>query len=86
MGVAIRQEISTKTTKSLDKDCQSLATDAPNTLRMPISLVRCSAMNDARPNKPKHEIKMARMETIKESLPMKAVYLNFLAYSASAKA
>ena len=33
---------------------------APNTFRMPISLVRCSAVNIARPNKPREEIKMAR--------------------------
>jgi len=41
-----------------------LLTEAPTTLRMPISFIRCSAVKIARPNKPKQEMKMARKEKI----------------------
>ena len=34
--------------------------EAPNTLRTPISFVRCSAVNVAKPKRPRQEIKMAR--------------------------
>jgi len=37
--------------KSLDISPIKLDTDAPNTLRIPISLIRCSAVNDASPNR-----------------------------------
>jgi hypothetical protein len=36
-----------------------LAVDAPITFRMAISLVRCSMVKDARPNKPKQAITIA---------------------------
>ena len=43
----------TNTINSLDKIRHKLNTEAPNTFRIPISLVRCSAIKDAKPNKPK---------------------------------
>ena len=48
--------------KSLESKTVILATEAPKTLRIPISLVRCSAAKAAKPNKPKHDTKMATME------------------------
>ena len=52
-GMAIKNEMNTSVTKSFDNNFQRLNTDAPNTLRTPISLVRCSAINDAIPKRPK---------------------------------
>lgn len=37
-----------------------LATEVPNTLRMPIYLVRCRAVKVARPNKPKQVVNITR--------------------------
>ena len=52
-------------TMSLTKLPESIAiifdTDAPNTLRTPISFVRCAAVKVASPNKPRQEMKIARM-------------------------
>jgi hypothetical protein len=39
-------------------------TGAPNTLRIPISFFRRTAMNEMRPYKPKQEIKIATPENI----------------------
>ncbi len=41
------------------------ATVAPNTFRIPISLVRCSAVNAAKPNKPRAEMMMVMIEKIR---------------------
>ena len=43
MGVAIKIEMNTSLIKSLDNIPAMADTLAPNTLRIPISLVRCSA-------------------------------------------
>ena len=56
---------------------------APNTLRTPISFVRCSATKDARPNKPRHEMKTANTAKKVERLPIRSSSENFLAYSSS---
>src|SRR5690606_23536516 len=58
MGIATATAISTSFKKSLDKSAVIPGTEAPMTLRIPISLVRCSAMNVASPNKPRHEIRI----------------------------
>ena len=42
----------TSTTNSFDNKRHRLNTDAPNTLRTPISLVRCSATKEAKAKKP----------------------------------
>lgn len=44
-----------------------LETEAPITFRIPISLVRCSAVKDAKPNIPRHAMDIARMEKIMNS-------------------
>src|SRR4051812_4812949 len=58
-GDAIKKEITTNIRKSFDSSVTIPALLAPNTLRMPISLVRCSTVKVVNPNKPRHEIKMA---------------------------
>src|SRR5262245_55667385 len=73
----------TRITKSFESICHNPATEAPNTLRMPISFVRCSATNDARPNKPRQEMKMARIAKYIANLPMRSSFPNFLSYSSS---
>ncbi len=70
-------------TKSLESNCHKSKTDAPNTFRTPISLVRCSATKEARPNKPKQEMKMASTANTVERLAMRSSSPNFLAYSSS---
>ena len=60
-GDAIRMAMPTSFKKSFDSSATIPATLAPNTLRTPISLVRCSALNVARPNKPRQEMRMAIM-------------------------
>src|SRR3569833_32550 len=82
-GDAITQLISTSTTKSRDNNIHTWAIDAPSTLRIPTSLVRCSATYAARPNKPRHEINMARAANTPASFPTNTSRLNLLAYSVS---
>src|SRR5678815_2626850 len=60
-GEAMKNEIITSFKKSFDKSDTMPAVLAPNTLRMPISLIRCSTLNVVRPNKPRQEMKMAMM-------------------------
>ena len=59
IGVAITMAIATSFKKSFDNNCTMPLTLAPSTLRIPISLLLCSALNAARPNKPRHEINIA---------------------------
>src|SRR6185437_4293814 len=73
----------TSNTNSFDIKFQRLNTDAPNTFLIPISLVRCSAINDASPNKPRHEIKTANTENIVARLLVCSSSANFFAYSSS---
>ena len=40
------------------------AADAPKTLRMPISFLRCSVIYDARPKRPRQDMKMQIPENI----------------------
>ena len=44
-------------------------TDAPNTFRIPTSLVFCSAVYEASPNNPRQEMKMAIAPKILKSCP-----------------
>ena len=59
IGVAITKEMITRIKKSFDNNCTMPVTLEPSTLRIPISLLRCSALNAARPNRPRQEITMA---------------------------
>jgi hypothetical protein len=60
---------------SLMKSLQSMTTIpytvAPITFRTPISLVRLSVVNEARPKSPRQEIKIAIKVKDDESLPIK---------------
>ena len=59
-GVAITMAIKTNIKNSLDNKLNNVTGLAPNTFRMPNSLVRCSDVNITRPNNPRQEINMAR--------------------------
>src|ERR1700749_2405131 len=61
MGVAIINDMITNLRKSIDSKLTIPETLAPNTLRMPISLLRCSALKAARPKRPKQEMIIAIM-------------------------
>ncbi len=43
---------------------------APITFRTPISLVRCSVVNEVKPNKPRHAIMMVRLENMVNIYPL----------------
>ena len=79
MGEAISNDMVTSFTKSFDNNCHKLNTVAPNTLRTPISLMRCSAINDAMPNKPRQLINMAKPAKQVASLPIRSSFSSFLA-------
>jgi len=64
IGEASRIAISTSFTKSRDSIAVIPVTEAPNTLRIPISFVLNSAIYDASPSKPRQDIKMANPEKI----------------------
>ena len=83
IGTAIRKEMPIRPIKSLESKFQTLNTDAPNTFLTPISFLRCSATNDAKPNKPRQEITMANMAKKLASLPIRSSSPNFFAYSSS---
>src|SRR6476646_5693144 len=70
MGNAITEEISTSFKKSTDSIRAILLTDAPNTLRMTISLTRCSAAYVIKPNKPRQAITMANTENVINICPV----------------
>ena len=59
IGEATKIETAISFKKSLESKLTMLVTLAPSTFLTPISLKRCSALNVARPNKPRHEMKMA---------------------------
>src|SRR5690606_7042589 len=71
-GMEIQHAITVNTTKSFDNIFHKFATLAPSTFRMPISLVRCSATKDARPKRPRHEIKMASTAKRPARFPMRS--------------
>ncbi len=56
IGEAIKKAMHTSFRKSLEMSATTPETLAPNTLRIPISLVRCSAVNVAKPNKPRQMV------------------------------
>jgi len=58
-GEAIKKAIITRTKNSLVSNRTIPADDAPSTFRMPISFVRRVVLNDDKPNKPRHEIRIA---------------------------
>src|SRR4030095_4581579 len=77
------QDMITRVTKSFDNIFHKLNILAPRTFRTPISLVRCSATKEARPNKPRQEMKTARMAKKVERLRIRFSSSNLRAYSSS---
>ena len=77
--MAIKHEIITSNANSFESIRHKLYVDAPNTLRTPISFLRCSATNDASPNNPRHEINMASMVKNVARLPTRSSSANFFA-------
>jgi hypothetical protein len=63
-GKAIMAAIRTSFKKSFESILTIPVTEAPSTLRIPISFVFCSAVKVTRPNKPRQEINMARKANI----------------------
>ena len=70
-------EITTSFEKSFEIKAIIPGTVAPITLRMPISLVRCSAVKAARPNSPRPVITMVRIANKRERLLVMFMVENF---------
>ncbi len=64
IGKAISDAMITSFRKSFDKSITIVPTLAPNTLRMPISLMRCVMAKEESPSNPKQAISMAIQEKI----------------------
>src|ERR1051326_2589750 len=60
IGAAMTNAINTSCKKSFDRSDTICETDAPNTLRTPISLVRCVVVKITSPSNPKQLMKIAR--------------------------
>ena len=78
---AIKKAINTSFTNSLEMSANTCCTEAPNTLRIPISLNLFSMVNDARPAKPIQQIRMARPEKIFASFLTSSSAINFFSNS-----
>ena len=61
MGQAITLPTMTHLVNSFESRTVIPETDAPRTLRIPISLVRCSAMKEAKPKRPRQEMNIAKI-------------------------
>src|SRR5665647_1106550 len=70
IGVAITNAMATQIKKSLLSDIVTSIDLAPFTLRMPISLVRCSIIKEERANNPRQAITIARRAN---ALKMRAI-------------
>src|SRR4030095_5622544 len=69
MGDAMTKAIATSLMKSFESSVTIFDTDAPSTLRTPISFVRCAVEKSDKPNKPRHAIKMAKPANIANTFP-----------------
>ena len=49
-------------------------TDAPSTFRRPISRVRCSAVKEASPSRPRHAMKTASIEKLRKMRPCRVSF------------
>src|SRR5690606_32489662 len=74
----------TSNEKSFEISRTRLGTDAPNTFRMPISFVRCSAVKAANPNRPNPVISIASVAKIVANLLVRLMVVNFFWNSTSA--
>src|ERR1700753_2827968 len=79
------KDIITNRINSCDNLNHKLLTLAPSTLRIPISLRLCSAENEARPNKPKQEMMIARQVKPVAIAPSRLSFWNFLLNFSSVK-
>ena len=77
-GNAINDDSITSFKNSADNIFIIPVTEAPNTLRMPISLMRFSIVKDASPARPMQQIKIARPANMVVSLLIKFSVKNFL--------
>src|SRR5450432_3936873 len=64
IGAAIKKAIPTSNVNSPDMITTIDCTDAPSTLRIPISFRRCTAIKETSPYRPRQEIKIAIAENI----------------------
>ena len=62
--MAMMVAINTGFSISFESNITMPCADEPNTFLTPISLIRFAAVNEARPNKPRHAIKIASPENI----------------------
>ena len=85
IGPEKRKPTMTSREKSFEIRITKLETEAPITLRMPTSLVRCSAVNAARPKRPRHVMIIANEAKMVARRLIKLMVENFLSKSASAK-
>ena len=81
MGVAIRMDMTTSNTKIFENKRHMEKTDAPKNFRKPISLVRCSAIKEARPKTPRHEMNIANKVKATARFPIPSESLNFFEFS-----
>ena len=79
------QEIMIRTLYPFDNKVQILMTEAPNTLRIPISFTRWLTTNSDNPNKPRQLIRTANMQKMEAKFPTCSSDLNFIEYSSSTK-
>src|SRR6185312_1277964 len=77
-GIATAHEMITRLIQSFDNIFQILNTLAPNTFLTPISFVLCSAINVARPNKPRQEINIASTQNTVDIFPICSSSENFM--------
>src|ERR1700722_15143363 len=80
-GMEMSMDRKTRLMKSFEKRVQRLTVLAPRTFRTPISFVRFSATKEARPKRPRQEIKIAREEKTMEMSPIWFSAANFSANS-----
>ena len=68
-GIAITNAINNNSANSLYNIFKIPITDAPNTLRIPISFFRCKAVKDASPNNPRQATKIANIVKTLNTFP-----------------
>ena len=68
-GTAKTNAITSSTANSRYKSSRICVTEAPNTFLIPISFVRCSVVNEASPNNPKHATKIASVVNSPNTCP-----------------
>ena len=83
-GLIMTNEMAIRKEKFLESKTVICVSVAPNTFRIPISFVRCSAVNEARPNNPSQVIIMVRLENKLANVLVRLIVVNFFWNSTSA--